>query len=133
MCNKIFVTDDNPRNERPERIRQAIIKHIKKEKVTEIGNRTLAIHSAVKNSGPKEIILLAGKGHEDTQDYGKKKLKISDFKIVKDLKIKKDNKKIEINSQLNKYLINKIFGYKITKGFLGVSIDSKSLKKEIYL
>ena len=129
LCNKIFVTDDNPRNERPETIRQAIIKHIKKEKVTEIGNRTLAIHSAIKNSGPKEIILLAGKGHEDTQDYGKKKLKISDFKIVKDLKFKKNNNKIEINTQSNKFLINKIFGYKITKGFLGVSIDSKSLKK----
>ena len=80
MCDKIFVTDDNPRNERPERIRQAIIKHIKKEKVTEIGNRKLAISTALKQSNPNEIILLAGKGHEEYQDYGKKNLT---FQILK--------------------------------------------------
>ena len=48
LCNKIFVTDDNPRREKPELIRKAIIKHIKKEKVLEIGNRISAVHLAIK-------------------------------------------------------------------------------------
>ena len=86
LCNKIIVTDDNPRREKPKLIRKAIIKHIKKEKVIEIGNRISAINSAIEKSNPKEIILVAGKGHEDIQDYGKKKYKISDIKIVKIIK-----------------------------------------------
>ena len=80
LCNKIFVTDDNPRREKPKLIRKAIIKHIKKEKVIEIGNRIFAIHLAIKKSNPNEIILIAGKGHEDIQDYGKKNIK---FLILK--------------------------------------------------
>ncbi len=129
LCNKIFVTDDNPRREKPELIRKAIIKHINKEKVVEIGNRTSAVHLAIKNSNPNEIILIAGKGHEDIQDYGNKKYKISDYKIVKSLQIKKNKTKQEINFQHNNFLINKITNKKLKKDFYGVSIDSKSVKK----
>ena len=101
LCNKIFITDDNPRREKPKLIRKAIIKYIKKEKVTEIGNRKNAIHSAIKQSNANEIILIAGKGHEKIQDYGKKKFKISDFEIVRDFKIKKIKSK-------KKQIFNKI-------------------------
>ena len=89
ICSKIFVTDDNPRGEKPEIIRNEIIKYIEKEKVQEIGNRSFAIRSAIMQSSPNDIILIAGKGHEDVQDYGNKKIYISDFKIIKNLKIKK--------------------------------------------
>ena len=129
LCNKIIVTDDNPRREKPRLIRKAIIKHIKKEKVIEIGNRILAVQFAIEKSNPKEIILIAGKGHEDIQDYGKKKYKISDFTIVKNYKIKKNKSKKEINFQHNNFLINKITNQKLDKGFSEVSIDSKSVKK----
>ncbi len=129
LCKKIFVTDDNPRGEKPELIRKAIIKHIKKEKVVEVGNRIAAVHLAIKESNSNEIILIAGKGHEDIQDYGKKKYKISDFKIVKSLKIRKNKSKKKINFQHNNFLINKIISGKLDKGFCGVSIDSKSVKK----
>ena len=93
LCNKIYVTDDNPRREKPKLIRKAIMKHIKKEKVIEVGNRTSAVHLAIKNSIPNEIILIAGKGHENIQDYGRKKYKISDFEIIKRFKNKKDKTK----------------------------------------
>ncbi len=129
LCDKIFVTDDNPRKEKPEIIRKEIIRYIKKEKVTEIGNRTSAIHYAIKQSNFNEIILIAGKGHENFQDYGKKKIKISDFKIVKDVKTNKNTSKRKINIQQNNFLINKIIKSKIKKNFLGVSINSKSVKK----
>ena len=64
---------------------------------------------------------------------GKKKYKISDFKIVKNFKNKKNKSKKIINLQQNNFLINKIIKSKTNKGFLGVSINSKSVKKEIYL
>ncbi len=131
LCNKIFVTDDNPRREKPEKIRKAIIKHIKKEKVIEIGNRTLAIHSAIKKSNANEIILIAGKGHEDTQDYGNKKLKISDFKIVNNFKLDKHRKlKNKIKFKQNNFFLNKTLNRKVDKSFFGVSINSKSIKKD---
>ena len=87
------------------------------------------MHLAIKESNPKEIILIAGKGHEDTQDYGKKKYKISDINIIKNFKIKKNKTKKEISFQQNNLLINKIINRKLNKGFYGVSIDSKSVKK----
>ncbi len=129
LCHKIFVTDDNPRGESPEKIRNAIIKYIKKEKIFEIPNRTMAIRSAIKQSSANEIILIAGKGHEEFQDYGKKKIKISDFEIVKNIILKKNNSQIRINKQQNNFLINKAVKSKLNKSFLGVSIDSKSVKR----
>ena len=93
LCNKIYVTDDNPRREKPKLIRKAIMKHIKKEKVIEVGNRTSAVHLAIKNSISNEIILIAGKGHENIQDYGRKNIKSLILKLLKDLKIKKIKQK----------------------------------------
>ncbi len=129
ICSKIFVTDDNPRGEKPEIIRNEIIKYIEKEKVQEIGNRSFAIRSAIMQSSPNDIILIAGKGHEDVQDYGNKKIYISDFKIIKNLKIKKNKLKSETNVLHNNFLINKFLNFKSNKKFIGVSINSKSVKK----
>ena len=42
-CKKIYITDDNPRNENPKKIRNEIIKHISNDKSFNIGNRALAI------------------------------------------------------------------------------------------
>ena len=36
-CKKIYVTDDNPRNENPKKIRQELLKHIDKDKAFNIG------------------------------------------------------------------------------------------------
>ena len=59
------ITSDNSRNEDPERIISDILKGIDKEKsYTVITDRKEAIEFAVMYSRPKDIILLAGKGHE---------------------------------------------------------------------
>ena len=71
---KIYLTDDNPRKESPSKIRKDIKKGIKKENVEEIPNRKHAIQQSIQNLKTGEILLVAGKGHEKTQDYGKKKL-----------------------------------------------------------
>ena len=91
-CKKIYVTDDNPRNEKPEIIRKEIIKKIDNKNCYNIGNRKEAIRTSILNAEPNEIILIAGKGHENKQIYRNKIIKISDKKIVKNLK--NNNKKI---------------------------------------
>ena len=72
-----------------QKIRRSITKHINRKKLIEIGNRSKAISHAFQNSAPNEIILIAGKGHEVEQNYGKKIIKLSDYQIVKKLSLKK--------------------------------------------
>ena len=82
-CKKIYVTDDNPRNENPKKIRKEIIKNIKNPHCLNIGNRSKAIKIAIQKAEPNEIILIAGKGHETEQIYKNKTFSISDKKIIK--------------------------------------------------
>ena len=110
-CRKIFVTDDNPRNENPKKIRDRIIAGCKKLAV-DIPDRKKAIEIAIKELNAKEILLVAGKGHEITQDYGSKIINFSDQKIIKNI-----TEKNIFNSKFKN--IN----------YSGVSINSKSVKK----
>ncbi len=129
-CKKIYVTDDNPRNERPEKIRQEIIKNIKNRIFSNIGNRKKAIKTAILNADPNEVILIAGKGHEDKQIYKNKILFLSDKQIIKKLnintlKLSRKNLNYFENKKIIKTINNKI---KI-KDFHGLSIDTRNLKK----
>ena len=129
-CKKVYITDDNPRNENPKKIRRLLINNIARSKVIEIPNRTKCIQSVIQNSKPLEVILIAGKGHETIQDYGIKKLNISDKRIVNKTKFKQ--KKItnkELNYEWNSEIIQKIMNKKNTFKFQGVSINSKNVKK----
>ena len=102
---KVYITDDNPRNERPSKIRNEIINGIKRKKFIEIGNRKLAISTALNKSNPNEIILIAGKGHETHQDYGNKIFNISDSEIIKKTFVsKKFLEKILLLIQINTFL-----------------------------
>ena len=58
------------------------------KKSFEIANRSYAIKKSIKDANPGEIILIAGKGHEDIQIYKNKTYRISDKKIVKGIVIK---------------------------------------------
>ena len=126
---KIYVTDDNPRNENPKLIRQMIMSGFsRKSNIFEIPSRAKAIRTAVINSKSNSIILIAGKGHETTQIYGKKTVNFSDKQIVKNTntkKIKFDKK--NYNKIFNASIIQKIIKKKIM--FEGVSINSKQIKK----
>ena len=110
-CHKIFVTDDNPRNENPKAIRSRIIMGCKKLAI-DISNRKEAIETAIKGINEKEMLLVAGKGHEKTQDYGHKIISFSDQKIIKNI-VKKNIYKSRFKN------IN----------YSGVSINSKNIKK----
>ena len=69
----IYLTDDNPRFEKPEKIRNDIKKGIKSKKFKEISKREKAIKEDVNNLNTGEILIIAGKGHEKIQDFDKRK------------------------------------------------------------
>ena len=71
FCNKIYLTDDNPRNENPKKIRSHIKRKINQSKLYEIASRGKAIKEAINNLHSGEILLVAGKGHVNIQDYGR--------------------------------------------------------------
>ena len=77
---KIYLTDDNPRFEKPNNIRKDIKKGIKRKKFAEIPDRAKAIIEAIKNLNTGEILLVAGKGHEKIQVIKDKKTYFSDKK-----------------------------------------------------
>ncbi len=129
-CQKIYVTDDNPRKEKPENIREEIIRNIKNKNCFNIGSRAKAIRTAILNAEPNEVILVAGKGHETEQIYRNKIISISDKQIIKKLKIK-TNKLSDRNHTFsqNKKIINEIIKLKKIKNFHGIAIDSREVRK----
>ncbi len=82
LCNYIYLTDDNPRTENPKKIRHSIKQSISSSKMTEIPSRKLAIRKAILNGKSDEVLIIAGKGHESTQEYIKEK-KFSDREYIK--------------------------------------------------
>jgi UDP-N-acetylmuramoyl-L-alanyl-D-glutamate--2,6-diaminopimelate ligase len=78
LADQIIVTDDNPRSESPQAITRAITSGIKSRKVRVIHDRGDAIGTALKEARPKDVVLIAGKGHEDYQIYGETRRSFSD-------------------------------------------------------
>jgi UDP-N-acetylmuramoyl-L-alanyl-D-glutamate--2,6-diaminopimelate ligase len=76
----VIVTDDNPRSEKPETIRSAILSAAKGAK--EIGDRTEAIRTAIAGLEAGDALLIAGKGHEIGQIVGDRVLPFSDHEAV---------------------------------------------------
>jgi len=66
----IILTNDNPRNEDPKSIITAILSGIKSNKATVEYDRKQAIQHAFAQAKSEDVILLAGKGHEDYQLIG---------------------------------------------------------------
>jgi UDP-N-acetylmuramoyl-L-alanyl-D-glutamate--2,6-diaminopimelate ligase len=76
----VIVTDDNPRSEKPEAIRAAILAAARGAK--EIGDRAHAIRAAIDDLEPGDALLIAGKGHETGQIIGDRVLPFSDHEAV---------------------------------------------------
>jgi UDP-N-acetylmuramoyl-L-alanyl-D-glutamate--2,6-diaminopimelate ligase len=64
-ADEIYVTSDNPRSENPDQIISDILKGISGNNYQAITDRRIAVQLAFKELKDKEILLLAGKGHED--------------------------------------------------------------------
>ncbi len=82
-----IITSDNPRNENPEEIAEQIEKGIKKTKgkYEVIIDRREAIKQAIKMANRRDIIVLAGKGHELEQEMNGEKKPFDERKIIKEI------------------------------------------------
>lgn len=79
LADKVVVTADNPRTEDPERILADILAGIPEEVQPEvIGDRAIAIRTAILQAQPGDGVLIAGKGHEDYQILGTEKIHFDD-------------------------------------------------------
>ena len=78
---KALVTDDNPRNENAIKIRREIIKNSKK--IIDLGERKYAIKKSIGLLNSKDILIIAGKGHEKYQIIKGKYLPFDDLKVAK--------------------------------------------------
>jgi UDP-N-acetylmuramoyl-L-alanyl-D-glutamate--2,6-diaminopimelate ligase len=65
LADRIIVTDDNPRGEVPQAIRAAVLSCCPDAR--EIGDRAGAIETALNDLGPRDVLVVAGKGHEQGQ------------------------------------------------------------------
>ena len=127
LCDKIYLTDDNPRTESPKKIRNEIKTKILKSKLVEISSRKNAIEKAIKDLRSDEILIVAGKGHENYQEYYTKKF-FSDKACIIGA-IDKKNKKLSKNLKTN--ILKEHLNKKISNNFFinQASINSKDLKK----
>jgi UDP-N-acetylmuramoyl-L-alanyl-D-glutamate--2,6-diaminopimelate ligase len=83
LADDIILTDDNPRTEDPARIVADILEGISGgAPVVVEHDRALAIRMALQLSGPDDVVLIAGKGHEDYQIYGKQRRPFVDQAVV---------------------------------------------------
>jgi UDP-N-acetylmuramoyl-L-alanyl-D-glutamate--2,6-diaminopimelate ligase len=79
-ADRVIVTDDNPRSEKPAAIRAEILAAA--PGAVEIGDRGEAIHAAVAELKKGDVLLIAGKGHETGQIVGNRVLPFADHEAV---------------------------------------------------
>lgn len=85
FADRVYVTSDNPRSETPETIIDEIVTGIPRAVTIErIVDRRQAIFTAVNNACEGDIILVAGKGHEDYQEIMGKRYEFDDVLVVKE-------------------------------------------------
>ena len=92
-ANKIIVTDDNPRTEASEAIIKQILSGFSSNaEVVVESDRALAIDYAITHADEKDVVLIAGKGHEEYQDVGGNRMVFSDVKQAR----------VSLNKRFNK-------------------------------
>ena len=88
LSSKVIFTSDNPRDEDPEQIIEQInagVKPIDFKKTMSVTQRREAIKVACQMSKPGDIILIAGKGHENYQEIRGERKPFDDYKIAKEM------------------------------------------------
>ncbi|HMA21053.1 MAG TPA: cyanophycin synthetase, partial [Gemmatimonadaceae bacterium] len=80
----VIITNDNPRTEDPEQILDDIEMGMTHGRHTRIVKRKSAIHQALQEANNDDVVLLAGKGHENYQIIGTTKLPFDEKVIVRE-------------------------------------------------
>lgn len=79
IADHVIVTSDNPRSEVPEKIMADILSGFDvPEKAQTNADRATAILQTIRQAKPEDVVLIAGKGHEETQEIAGKKQPFSD-------------------------------------------------------
>jgi UDP-N-acetylmuramoyl-L-alanyl-D-glutamate--2,6-diaminopimelate ligase len=85
LSSQVIFTSDNPRSEDPQTIidqMEAGVEPQDYKKLLSIVDRKQAIRAACKMAQPNDIILIAGKGHEDYQEINGVRSHFDDFELV---------------------------------------------------
>ena len=84
LADETIVTDDNPRGEPPEQIVRQILAGIPRAAAARVDHdRARAIRATLEQSGPQDVVLVAGKGHEEYQIYGDERRPFSDQSVAR--------------------------------------------------
>ena len=84
LADRVIATDDNPRTEDNQKIMADILKGFENVDVVQvIHDREQAIKTAILQAKPQDVILIAGKGHEDYQIIGTTKHHFSDQEVAR--------------------------------------------------
>jgi UDP-N-acetylmuramoyl-L-alanyl-D-glutamate--2,6-diaminopimelate ligase len=78
-----IITSDNPRKEDPNAIISEIEKGFRSNRYEKIVDRTQAIDRAVALARPRDIVLIAGKGHETYQEFGDYTIPFDDIQVAR--------------------------------------------------
>ena len=84
LADLTIITSDNPRSEEPLAIINDIKKGLSGNSYKVIENRKDAIYAGVKAAEPRDVLLVAGKGHEDYQIIGDKVFHFSDREVIEE-------------------------------------------------
>jgi len=83
LADNVIVTTDNPRSENPKKIIDEILVGFESaSNATVIEDRSAAIAWAVANADTSDVLLIAGKGHEDYQEVGTERHAFSDLALA---------------------------------------------------
>ena len=88
LSTKVLFTSDNPRNEDPDSIIEQMCEGVDPvdfKKIMSITHRKEAIKVAYQLSQPGDVVLIAGKGHENYQEIKDEKLPFDDYQIAKEI------------------------------------------------
>ena len=84
LADRVVLTDDNPRHEPGDAIITDILGGMRASPEI-IRDRRAAIAAAIRGCGEGDIVLIAGKGHEDYQQVGDERLPYSDREVIREL------------------------------------------------
>ena len=103
LSNEVMLTSDNPRDESAEHIIKEIVAGLTvNDSVERVVDRKQAIIKVLDNASQQDIIVIAGKGHEDYQEIAGVKHPFSDEQVVKDWFEDKDSENV-VNNHGNKH------------------------------
>ena len=128
-ADSVIVTDDNPRSEKPEAIRAAILDAAKGAR--EIGDRAHAIRAAIEELQPGDALLIAGKGHETGQIVGDKTLPFQRSRggrVPRSRRGSHDREACSGPSQAMADAMRAATNGALPDGVIGLSIDSRTIQ-----